>query len=60
MPGFFLEMQFLIQLIGESFKKTTQSFLFPETIGFDKLKRKNQLLVDYSVPIDQKGDFNHC
>ncbi len=42
---------------GESFKKTSQPFLFPETIGFDKLKTKNQLLVDYNIPIDQKGDL---
>lgn len=42
---------------GKSFKKITQPFLFPETIDIDKLKRKNQLPVDYDIPVGLKGDL---
>lgn len=43
---------------GVSFKKATQSLLFPETIGIDKLKRKNQLLAGYDIPTDEMEDFS--
>ena len=42
---------------SRSFKKITQPFLFPETIDIDKLKRKNQLPVNYDIPIGLKGDL---
>lgn len=42
---------------GDSFKKITQPFLFPETIDIDKLKRKKQFPVEYDIPVGLKGDI---
>lgn len=55
-PEFFGHVRFN-STYGISLKKTIQPFLFPETIGFDKLKRENQLPVNYQIPIKQKDDL---
>ncbi len=55
-PEFFGHVKFNTAY-GKSVKKAIQPFLFPETIGFGKLKSKNQLPVNYQIPLKQKDDL---
>lgn len=56
LPEFFGHVKFN-SAYGKSLKNTIRPFLFPETMGIDKLKRKNLFPVDYNIPIMQKGDL---